>query len=320
MTWHDRLMQKQIPHHPVIRVIALLAALLPWTIAHGEFSADECRPLKVVDGGYRGPAEFDHGLLWKLSRNGSSASFLFGTIHVADEKIVNLPAPVSEALDHSGTFVMEVVPDPEQVLQMFDLMYFNDEQRLDGLLSKSIYARTVEILSSYNLPEESIAAMKPWAAYLTMSYPPDMRSVLDVELLEKAQEQGAQVHGLESLEEQGGVFNDMGLDDQLQLLTDAVCHYDTATEDFERMKTLYLNRDLKGLYEYGQHFGFEDNTLYEKMTERLLTSRNQTMAERMLPYLEDGGAFVAIGAMHLPGENGVLETLKRDGFEIERVY
>lgn len=313
MTWHDTM------NRALFR-LAVLLALLVCGNAQAEPAAGECRPFRVVDGDYAGPPRFDRGLLWKLSHNGGASSFLFGTIHVADERIVSLPDPVAEALDRSEVFVMEVLPDSTQILLMTERMFFGDDRRLDGLLSKSMYERTVDILSAYNLPEEAIAMMKPWAAYLTMSYPPDMRTVLDLQLLEKAQERGARIHGLESLEEQGSVFNDLELHDQVQLLTDAVCHYDTATDDFERMKDLYLDRDLRGLYEYGQRYAFEDNRLYERLTERLLTRRNGMMAERMIPYLRDGAAFVAIGAMHLPGRDGVLRTLEHEGFEVERVY
>lgn len=288
--------------------------------AQGASGAAECRPFQVVEGEYLGPSAFDHGLLWKVTWDGAIPSFLFGTIHVADEEVVNLPEPVSEALNDSSVFVMEVLPDAAQILVMAELMFFNDGRQLSELLSAPLYERTVEILGAYHLAEEAVATMKPWAAFLTISYPPDMRDVLDLQLLQRAQERGAQIHSLESLEEQGSVFNDMDLNDQVRLLADAVCHYETANEDFERMKALYLDRDLKGLYRYGQRYAFADNALYERLTKRLLTDRNQAMATRMQPHLQQGGAFVAIGAMHLPGEAGVLDLLARNGYEISRVY
>ncbi|HEY7840695.1 MAG TPA: TraB/GumN family protein [Gammaproteobacteria bacterium] len=56
------------------------------------------------------------------------------------------------------------------------------------------------------------------------------------------------------------------------------------------------------------------------MTDRLLTGRNRIMVERMLPLVESGDAFVAVGAMHLPGADGILALLRERGFTIERVY
>jgi uncharacterized protein YbaP (TraB family) len=43
------------------------------------------------------------------------------------------------------------------------------------------------------------------------------------------------------------------------------------------------------------------------------------MAARILPLLRDGGAFVAVGAAHLPGEEGVLARLESRGYTVSRV-
>ncbi|MBI1732513.1 MAG: TraB/GumN family protein [Gammaproteobacteria bacterium] len=281
--------------------------------------APECRPLQPGRVEYDGPARFDQGLLWEI-RSAGGTSHIFGTIHVADDEIVTLPVPVNERFQAAGTFVMEVVPAPEDVMEMAALMYFTDGRKLDALISQPLYRRVVQILTDYNLPEEAIAAMRPWSAYLTMSYPADMRPVLDLQLLEHAQAAGLATHGLESLAEQGRIFSELDTADQLRLLADTACHHDRLREDMEAMKRLYLQRDLKGMFVYGQKHAFADNTLYEELAERLLTRRNGVMADRLKPYLDAGRAFIAIGAMHLPGREGVLNRLVQQGYAVERVY
>lgn len=298
----------------------LLLLFLGTPAAAPALEAEDCRPLQAADAEYEGPARFDEGLLWKLSKDGAEPSWLFGTIHVGDAAVLALPAEVDAALEESGAFAMEVLPDPMEMLQLAALMRFDDGRTLPDIVSASLYRRTVEILAAYHLPEEIVAAMKPWAAFLTMSYPPDMSSVLDLHLFQIAQQQGDRLHGLETMAEQGAIFNDLALDDQVQLLADTVCHYDVISGDFERMKELYLERDLKGLYMYGQRHAFADNALYERLTERLLIDRNKLMAERMVPLLGQGGIFVAVGAMHLPGEEGLLNLLRQEGFTVERAY
>jgi uncharacterized protein YbaP (TraB family) len=296
--------------------LALLAGIAPPAGALEQ----GCRPLQAAEAEFDGPAEYDRGLLWRISGDSADPSYLFGTIHVGDPAVLDLPDPVSSALADSSVFAMEVLPDAAQMLLFSSLMFFGDGQRLDQLLPENLYARTVEILNGYQLPEQAVAGMKPWAAFLTMSYPADAQIVLDLHLLENARLAGAALHGLESMEEQGRVFNDLDLSDQVQLLVDTVCHYDLIREDFTRMKELYLERDLRGLYVYGQRHAFEDNALYERVTDRLLTGRNRIMVERMLPLVESGDAFVAVGAMHLPGADGILALLRERGFTIERVY
>jgi hypothetical protein len=286
----------------------------------GAETAPECRPLQPGRIAYHGPARFDHGLLWAVRAPGGGASHLFGTIHVADDEIVDLPAPVGRRFAASRAFVMEVVPEADEIMQMAALMYFDDGGRLSALVSPPLYQRVVQILSAYNLPEQAIAVMRPWSAYLTMSYPADMRPVLDLQLLARAQEAGLAVHGLETLLEQGRVFSEMNESDQVRLLADTACHHDRLREDMETMKRLYLQRDLKGMFVFSQQQAFADNALYEALAERLLTRRNALMAERMLPHLDEGGAFIAVGAMHLPGEDGILNRLAKKGYRVERVY
>ena len=302
------------------RLIGILICVLFATTAVAAAPGPGCRPYHVVDVAYDGPAQFDHGLLWRIRVSGRPDSYLFGTIHVADENITALPAPVSDAFQHADSFVMEVLPDPDQVVRLSSMMFFNDGRRLSDLIPAGIFQDAAGILEAYHLPSEAVSVMKPWAAFLTMSYPPDMRTVLDIELLQMAQERGMSVSGLETLEEQGHVFDDMSTDDQVTLLVDATCHYDAALEDFEKMKSLYLERDLRNLYLYGQRYEFDDNSVYERLTRRLLNDRNRVMAERMLPALQRGGAFIAIGAMHLPGRDGVLALIERQHYRIERVY
>ena len=301
------------------RFCAAGLSLLLAAPVHAALSEPECRPVQEAAGEFVGSDEFGKGLLWKVSGPGSE-NYVFGTIHVADESITTLPERVDGAFNASSRFVMEVVPDLEQTMGLYGSMFFQDGQTLDQLLSKPLYRRTVEILGSYNLPEQAVAGMKPWAAFLTMSYPADMRPVLDLQLLTRAVERGIETHGLETLEEQGGIFNDLEMTEQLRLLTDTLCHYEKVEADFESMKRLYLQRDLKGLYMYGQSRSFSDNALYERLTQKLLTDRNRVMVERMLPHLDRGGAFIAVGAMHLPGREGVLELLKTRGYQLTRVY
>lgn len=280
----------------------------------------ECRTLREVSAEYQGPPEYDQGLLWRVSKPGAAPSYLFGTIHVADEDIVNLPTPVRNALKSSSTFAMEVLPDPTQIVLFSKLMFFADGTRLKDLLSPPLYRRTIKILDAYNLSDEAVERIKPWAAFMTMSYPPDFRKVLDLQLLEAAEEHGSDVHGLETLEEEGNILNNLKMNEQVRLLTDTVCNYDVMSAEIEKIKSMYLKRDLKGLYMIAQRHSFGDDALYDKLTRLLLTNRNRTMVSRMKPLIDDGNAFIAIGAMHLAGRKGVLSLLARDKYTISRVY
>ena len=280
----------------------------------------DCRPLRIVDYALDGPEKFHRGLLWQISRDGIPRGYVFGTIHVDDKAVVDLPDAVRDSLDGSRAFVMETLPDMQDTLDFSTAMFFLDGTRLDELVSPGVFEKTVDILENYNLSGEMVSIMKPWAAYIIMSYPADMGMVLDFQLLERARRNGAEVAGLESYQEQLDIFGNLPLDDQARILTDTVCHYERVTADLDVMKSLYLERDLEGLYVYSQRYAFDDNTVYDEVAERLISGRNRLMAERMGAWLEAGGAFIAVGAMHLPGEEGVLNLLEERDFTVTRIY
>ncbi len=299
--------------------LLLYFCFLSFQIQAKELISSDCEPLtenNVVNDNVK----HSEGLLWKVSKDNHAASYVFGTIHVSDVAITTLPSPVDMALQASDQFVMEALPDAEQMMLLSSMMFFNDGQNLSELVDQPIYDRTKEILAAYQLGPEAVSVMKPWAAFLLMNYPPDRGQPLDLVLLSLAQQNGADVAGLESLKEQGDIFNSLTLNEQVKLLTDTVCHYDIVEKDFAMMKSLYLKRDIGGLYNYAQRYSIVDDPVYEKLMHRLINDRNSAMVERMQPMLKKGKSFIAIGAMHLTGEEGVLALLEKKGYQVKSVY
>ena len=58
----------------------------------------------------------------------------------------------------------------------------------------------------------------------------------------------------------------------------------------------------------------------KKLMHQLIDQRNARMVTRMEPFLKRGQAFIAIGALHLPGEVGVLNLLAKQGYRVSVVY
>jgi uncharacterized protein YbaP (TraB family) len=281
----------------------------------------QCRPFEIIKVDFTGPDKFSNGVLWKVSGNDNEEKgYIFGTIHVDDQVILDLPDPVISSLKNAKHFAMEAIPLPEDAIEFSKLMFFTDGNRLDKLLPKDIFNKTESILKSYGLTREMVTHMKPWAAYIIMSYPASMNVVLDLHLLKMAQNNGAQVSGLESSSEQISIFSDIDINQQVRILVDTVCHYETLLTDMNELKKLYLERDLKGLYDYSQRYTFGDDFIYEKISQNLISDRNCRMVERMRKTLEKGQAFIAVGAMHLPGADGILNILEQNNYKVVRVY
>jgi uncharacterized protein YbaP (TraB family) len=89
------------------------------------------------------------------------------------------------------------------------------------------------------------------------------------------------------------------------------------------MIPLYLKRDLAALQAVGTDLtdtSAEERRGAEAFLDRLVDERNVRMVERMIPRLEEGATFVAVGALHLPGQRGILQLLANRGYKVAAVY
>lgn len=298
--------------------LALLLGVVNPALAE-DFISNQCEPL-VETGAQRQDIPFDQGLLWRVSRNGAELGHIFGTIHISDTEVTTLPTPVEQALHSAEQFAMEALPEADQMLLLSQMMFFMDGRRLNDFVDPGIYTRTVEILADYKMGPDAVSVMKPWAAFLMMNYPPDTGEALDLVLLSIARDNNAELNGLESLAQQGEIFNQMALPQQVQLLVDSVCHYDVVKADFITMKELYLQRDLGGLHHHVNRYESMGEKVYQDLMQRLIVDRNHAMVERMQGIFDKGKSFIAIGALHLGGKDGVLSLLEAQGFEISSVF
>lgn len=280
----------------------------------------DCRVIEETTSESSSASTFSNAVLWKVSKESKQPSYVFGTIHVSDPRITNLPEPVKSALNSSDIFVMEALPTPEEKLALSQMMFYADGTMLIDYLDDELFQSIAKVLSSYQLPREAAAIMKPWAAFLIMNYPVDNTLPLDLKLLEIATSQGLRTMGLETLSEQGAIFSEMALNKQFRLLLDTVCNYELVAQGIEEMKELYLQRDLNGLLNASTQHPHADEPLYKEVNKKLLTDRNKIMIDRMQSVLQEGSAFIAIGALHLPGDDGVIAGLSQQGYKITAIY
>lgn len=263
-------------------------------------------------------AGYTHGLLWRVVSKEGRSSHVFGTIHISDPRVTELPPGVVDALSSSESFGMEVLLDGQAMLQMSHAMYYGAGETLQARLDAELFDSTVKLLANYGVTAQAAKNLKPWAAYTTLSLPPGRSAMpLDLLLLTVAKQGGKTTFGLESIAEQVAVFDGLTLTDQRDLLTEAVCHYGEFQTDLETMIEYYVARDLDGMMRLAMRYR---SPLHDRLMDALLWQRNRRMVQRMQPSLSAGSAFIAIGALHLPGVGGVLDLLSEQGYTVTPVY
>ena len=281
----------------------------------------ECEPLPATGSVARHSGRFDRGLLFQVTKAGYPESHVFGTIHVGDPRVLALPKPVTEAFEKSRGLVTEVMLDEGGLAAFSTHMLLEPGKTLPTEIGQPLFERAAPLLERYAIPREGALRLRPWVVFTTLNLPPPTDLVaLDLELMHKAQESGKAVQGLESVEEQAAALGGLPLNDQIALLNDAVCHYDAIQLEVAGLLRAYLDRDLGMLMALAERYQASGQDRYSRLMDSLLWKRNRLMVERMAPRLAEGSSFIAIGALHLAGERGVLALLEGLGYRVSRVY
>lgn len=265
---------------------------------------------------------FGQGILFSLSKTGVAPSHVFGTIHSDDVRVTNLPEPVRRALEVADRVAVEVVLDETLLLLSATALVFADGRNLPMVLDDELYGRTAAAVESLGIPEIALRQFKPWAVVTMLSVPPAKTGqFLDLMLYSTVRARGIEVIGLESVSEQLSLFDNLADQEQIELLKETLKNLDRLPLVFENLIQTYLKRDLAGLVRISEDLAkYGDTELGVKFQEKLIDSRNERMVERMLPLLEQGDLFVGVGALHLPGQKGILFILERLGYSVDRVY
>jgi uncharacterized protein YbaP (TraB family) len=268
--------------------------------------------------------ESQKGLLWQINKPGLTPSYVFGTIHSEDARVTQLPTIVRSRFEQASSASFEIMMDTPTMLKAASAMFFVGEESLDKVIDKALYTQIVDALRQYQMPAIMVKKLKPWAVLVTLSTPPnETGDFLDLMLYKKAQQLQIPTYGLEKVEEQLAVFNDFSLEDQISLLKDTLKNLKKMPVLFEKMHELYLERDLTTLLKFSieEMKSDSDNLLLvDAFYKKAVDDRNIRMVKRMEKRLQEGNAFIAIGALHLPGKKGMLKLLQDRGYNVSAIY
>lgn len=266
--------------------------------------------------------EFAHGILWSISKPGIHVSYVLGTIHSDDPRVTRLPAAVAQAFAKSRSFTGELDLNADTLEQTQKAMLLPDDKLLESVIGHTRFEQCVKLMTDYGVPAPLVNRMKPWAVALQLNMPkPNTDRFLDLVLYQQAVARGLPVYSLETISEQVDVFDKLPSEQQIMLLDDAIANHRDTSALIDTLIDLYLARDLAGMQAINDdQMQKGDANLAAKVEQRLIVMRNHRMVERMQPRLEEGRAFIAVGALHLPGKEGILNLLERQGYLVRYVY
>ncbi len=329
-----------------LRIVSLAAALLASPAA----AETECEGVNLLDQlAAQEPtryaeirAEADRlpngtGVFWRIATNGAPPSWLFGTMHVADARVVTLPAPVAEALAGASTLAVEIADalDGSAFARLAaehpELILAPEGGALSEVLSQATVTAISEALEARGLSFAAFERLQPWVAAAAFSISACEYALqiggnptLDESLTRAAMGEGLQLVGLESLVSQLQAVSSLGRQVFLNSLESYARLYSDGSLDAlaGTFVELYLDEDIGAMLPTTIAFVTDEAATRNDQAEferQLIEMRNRNMLDAARPLLEAGGVFIAVGAMHLPGETGLIEGLREAGYTVTRV-
>ncbi|KGR43103.1 TraB/GumN family protein [Xanthomonas vasicola] len=284
----------------------------------------------LVPGWARGASDTPVGppvpLLWKVEGKGGTV-YLLGSFHVLKPSDYPLSPDVMQAFGKADRLLFELPPDDAQSPELASRM-LQAARRTDGrTLQDTLDAKTWQSLSAYarkyGMPLESLQRLKPWFVALTISLAEmtrqgmDPNAGLDHYLMQKAQARGKPADGLERAAEQIALLDGMSPTEQHQLLEESLDEAD-ASDQLRQLHAAWRNGDVHTL---SMQMAEDMRCQYPALYQDINVERNARWVPRLEQRLGKGSGttLVVVGALHLLGNDGVVERLRARGYNVERI-
>lgn len=269
-----------------------------------------------------------NAILWRMEKEGSIKNYLFGTMHVPDRAVIQIPAEVRKAFNGSSQAAFEIVNEMKPKLAFTSSALMNDGRSLKEVLDPETYEQVITMAKEVKGRERDVFLLKPWAAAFMVGGTKEQRALLragrprlDDYLMQEAMRIGMKLEPLERPGERVYGWDFIPEEDQIKLLKHALATYKDSEKRSEAMVKMYLERDVVGIInESKKFFAVMGEESAELIWQEFLIKRNERMLDAAIPLMEGGGVFIAVGLAHLPGEGGMVQLFEQEGFKITPVY
>jgi uncharacterized protein len=267
----------------------------------------------------------DNTLLWKISGNGlEKASYLFGTVHMICKDDAFLSNNLVKAIENADRVYLEL--DMDNLFEMIGAMQkmkMNNDTTLADLLSPAEYKRAKEYFEANitMLPFSVLETYKPLVAsslLMEASMICDEQVAMEQLVMEEAKKKGKRIEGLETMAYQMSIFDSIPYQVQARELLKSIAGGDEKAEgdkEFKELMKAYKEQDLEKL---GNMISKSDEGMMQ-YEEILLGNRNRNWVAKLKTLLPDKSLVIAVGAGHLPGVNGVINLLRKEGYTVTPV-
>ncbi|MDZ8119437.1 TraB/GumN family protein [Pontiella agarivorans] len=263
--------------------------------------------------------------LWKATSE-KGTLYLQGSAHVLKADNYPLAPAIEQAYSNSTALVLEVdmgemlSPKTQQLIMNIAMLQPTDT--LKSVLAPETYQQLESVAADAGLPLAAVQQFKPWFATMTLTIMKIKKMGLDESLgldryfYEKAKADGRKVIGLESIDFQISLFDSLSEENPNEFVRRALMELEQLENDLNRLLTAWETGDFQTL----ETLINKSFKAYPEQYKKFITNRNKAWAKKLSAMAgKDETYMVVVGAGHLPGDQGVINLLRKKGFIVEQL-
>ncbi len=270
---------------------------------------------------------------WKVEDRDGHIIYMMGSIHMGDDSVQYMPDYIENAYLSCDSLAVEadisgILEDPAQAQQYAGMFLYSDGTKIQDHISEETYNGCVELLTSANLYNSMYDLFKPfiWTSAMSQAFPNytglDYNKGVDMMFLTRAKNENKTILEVESLTFQFEMFNsfsdelnDLMMSEYLQPNFGTLMNEGTL-ELFNAWKYGTVSEELILTGTFTEQDA-DKAALYQEYIDKLVLTRNRSMAETAEQYLQNGQkVFFLVGVLHFYGDGGLLDLLQQAGYTI----
>jgi len=267
-------------------------------------------------------------LLWRVNGPEGATLYLLGSFHLLRSDDYPLAPEVEAAFERSSRLLFELpseqVESPALAAQMLQAAQRRDGRKLREDLSAAQWQALQEYAAQHGLDLAAMDDVKVWFVALGISLQEMAREGLDPELgldrhfMQQARRAGKPTDGLETAGEQIRLLDGMDLEEQRQMLAEALDDARDGNRESRQLHDAWRAGDAHRLW---TEMAAEMKQRYPALYRNINVERNDRWVPKLVQQLQpgQGTTLVVVGALHLLGEDGVVEKLRARGYPVERI-
>lgn len=267
----------------------------------------------------KGKTPPESSMLWQIEHdNLTYPTYIFGTMHLINKAYFHFPDDLQKLIKNSKQLVMELdgLPDQKKALEM---MRLPDSVVMNDFFSEEHMALIYDFMEQEMkinkvMFDMSFGKMKPFFILQLIAqkqFEGETESY-EMSLMSLAKKNKIPMLGLETIEQQIGFFDAIPAKEFGNMIAEYFTNADSLKAQTQRLQEIYRSGQLDTLAK----FMVESSPELMEFEDILLTDRNADWIPKIIELIHQKPTFIAVGAAHLAGQNGVLHLLKNKGYKV----